>query len=433
MQTTTSQPNGAVPPSVARTAEPAFPSDFLYEEALRSPRVQRARTRAQRFLGVDLLPPPALTASFASDMFRGDPVAEAFVSEVFFGPLGAAGGRKMLDEAIAKGIHDVPDAPASMRALFDEFETMPAWVEPALVEQGAAVWRRWGTDLFAVAGLGTLEMYTESAVALPLSLTGGYAGDNALRRFLETARFWIDVSEPGALTQLGTRGRATALRVRVMHVSVRKRVSGHPEWHGERWGLPISQSYMMLTLIGGSVAPALMLYLFGHITSPAEMRALLHFQRFLGHLLGVHPTRYPAGIVESMQLVMLTSLARSYSSGEHGKELIESFPRAISERNGKTLRERLRNRYEAYLYAGFLGVLMQPHTRKKYAVPSAMPGMLIVLLRAPFLAASELAGKLVPPLARLQDRRSRARREAWLRNQLAGREAHFEAASAFRR
>ena len=30
-------------------------------------------------------------------------------------------------------------------------------------------------------------------------MTGGYAGDNALRRFLETGKFWVDVSEPGAL------------------------------------------------------------------------------------------------------------------------------------------------------------------------------------------------------------------------------------------
>jgi ER-bound oxygenase mpaB/B'/Rubber oxygenase, catalytic domain len=412
---------------------PRFPSDFLYEKATRDPRVARARARAQRLLGVDLLPPPELADAFARDMYRGDPIAEEFVQDVFFGPLGARGGRELLDRAIAQGIDATPDAPESMRKLFREFETVPAWVEPELVERGAAVWRRWATDLFAVAGLGTLEMYTESAVAMPLSLTGGYAGDNAMRRFLETARFWIDVSEPHALTQRGTRGRATALRVRVMHVSVRKRVVTHPEWHEERWGLPISQAYMMLTLIGGSVAPALMLTLFGHITTPAEMRALLHFQRYLGHLLGVHPTRYPSGIVESMQLVLLTSLARSYTSGEHGRELIESFPKAIAERPAKTLRERLTNGYEAALYAGFLGVLMQPATRKKYAVPSAFPGTLLVLARAPFIAASELLGRLFPPLGRYQDRRSRERRERWLKKQLAGREAHFEAASAFRR
>ena len=95
-----------------------------------------------------------------------------------------------------------------MRALFAEFETVPEWVDADLVEQGAAIWRRWGTDLFAVAGAETLEMYTESAVALPLSLAGGYAGEAALRRFLETTRFWIDVSEPGALLRIGSRRAA---------------------------------------------------------------------------------------------------------------------------------------------------------------------------------------------------------------------------------
>ena len=102
-------------------------------------------------------------------------------------------------------------------------------------------------------------MYTESAVATPLSLAGGYAGDNALRRFLETTRFWMDVSEPGALFARGSAGRRTAMRVRVMHVSVRRRVAEHAEWDAARWGLPISQAYMMLTLLGGSVAPALIM------------------------------------------------------------------------------------------------------------------------------------------------------------------------------
>jgi hypothetical protein len=259
-----SEPAAAALPagSPART-----PTDFRYWQAAQEPGIRRLRAVAERVLGFDLCPPDEHMERFIADMWAGDPVAERFVDDVFFGDIGARKGRKMLDRALADGIDAVPEAPESMRALLQQFEHVPAWVDGDLVEQGAAIWRRWGTDLFGVAGAGTLEMYTESAVATPLSLAGGYAGDNALRRFLETTRFWMDVSEPGALFKQGGDGRGTAMRVRVMHVSVRRRVAAHDEWDMDKWGLPISQAYMMLTLLGGSVAPALIMWGLGHITS----------------------------------------------------------------------------------------------------------------------------------------------------------------------
>ena len=160
-----------------------------------------------------------------------------------------------------------PTPPSRCATLFAEFETVPDWVDRDLVELGAAVWRRWGTMLFSVAGVITLEIYTEGAVAMPLSLAGGYAGDNALRRFLETCKFWIDASEPGALFEKGgRRSRTTAMQVRVMHVAVRKRVGEHAEWDAEAWGLPISQTYEQMTQIGGAVAPAISLWLLGYQT-----------------------------------------------------------------------------------------------------------------------------------------------------------------------
>ncbi len=202
-----------------------------------------------------LFPTDEQARALCADMFAGDPVAERFAAEVMCGETGREHGRRLLDTARRDGIDSVPDAPMAMRELFDEFETVPDWVRPELVERGAAVWRRWGTVLFGFAGAETLEMYTESAVATPLSLAGGYAGDSALRRFLETCRFWMDVSQPGALLSPGSPGWATALKVRIMHVSVRAGVQRHPEWEIERWGLPISQTYQLLTLIAGSTIP----------------------------------------------------------------------------------------------------------------------------------------------------------------------------------
>jgi hypothetical protein len=418
---------------LAAQIAPPVPTDFRYWQASQEPKVKLARTFAERLLGFDLCPPDQAMERFIADMWAGDPIAERFVDEVFFGEIGARRGRNLLDQALAEGIRALPSAPDSMHALFEQFETVPEWVDEDLVEEGARIWRRWGTDLFAVAGAGTLEMYTESAVATPLSLAGGYAGDNALRRFLETTRFWMDVSEPGALFTRGSAGRLTAMRVRVMHVSVRRRVAEHAEWDASRWGLPISQAYMMLTLLGGSVAPALVMWMLGHVTTAREMRALLHYQRYLGHLVGVFPSYYPDTIAGAVQMVYAVAIARTYTSGRHGAELIESFPQAFTPDPSLTGRAKLRAGYDALLINGLVNLLMAPGTRKRYQLPRALPGLLLVATRAPLISAAELAGHISPTIAGWRERRSVRRRERWYADHMAGREAKFEAQSQLRR
>src|SRR5438309_7179358 len=99
-------------------------------------------------------------------------------------------------------------------------------------------------------------MYSESSIAKPLSLSGGYAGEAAHKRQLETVRFWIDITEPGGLLHEpgagpapAPRGRATAMRVRIMHVFIRRRLIDHPEWDLGSWGVPISIADATLTLM----------------------------------------------------------------------------------------------------------------------------------------------------------------------------------------
>ena len=407
------------------------PSHFRYWEGRQEPTWQRLERLAARF-GHRLFPTDEQSRMLCDDHYSGDPVAERFVAEVFFGEIGHRRGRQMLDDALRNGIDSVPDAPESMRVLFEEFDTVPDWVDRDLVELGASIWRRWGTMLFSVAGAITLEVYTEAGVATPLSLAGGYAGDNALRRFLETSKFWIDVSEPGALFTPGSAGRTTAMQVRVMHVAVRKRVGEHDEWDMEKYGLPISQTWAMLTQIGGSVAPSLALSLLGYQTTPREMRALQHFNKYMGHLLGVQPQWIPESVRECLQVLALSTAARSYDAGEHGKELIESFPRAFMPREGQRGLARLRAAYNYRIYSAYCALWMAPATRRKYDMPPAFPWILILAARWPLVFVTEL-GRRLPGLKQLHDRAMRAHRQNWWDFQMEGRQAEFDASSSLRR
>ena len=415
-----------------RVPVPGFPTAVKYGAAQNNRWLGTVRRVAVKTTGRDLFPTEEQIRTFAEDMFRSDPVAERFVDEVY-GELGAPAARALLDKALTEGLDSIDNPPTAMKALFEEFETVPEWVDPAMIAEGEAIWRRWGTSLFSVAGGITLEMYTEAAVATPLSLAGGYAGDNALRRFLETARFWIDVSEPDALLTPGSAGRATAMRVRVMHVWVRRTVAEHPEWDTERWGVPISQSYQLLTLLGGSVVPAMALWMVGVQTSLREIRVLLHYQRYLGHLLGVRTQWYPSTIADSLRLLALVNATRSYDSGPHGAELIESFPAAFAPRDGHSGLRRLREMYNARIYAAYSALFMMPWTRRGYDMPSALPGIVWILVRLPLVTVVETARRVCPPVSRFHERLMRRHRENWHAAQMEGREATFDTGRGLRR
>ncbi|KUI34710.1 hypothetical protein AU195_09325 [Mycobacterium sp. IS-1496] len=409
---------------------PEQPTAFRYP-----PTGRRARLYGTvRRLGVDLLPDDATAQRFVDGLTEGDPTAERFVAETYHGELGARKARDLVEQAQRDGIDTVPEAPDSMRALFDEFERRPDWLDPDLLEQGAAVWRRWAYALGALGNAGTNDTYTEGWLAVPLSLSGGYAGDRALHRYLETSRWWIEVCRPGALLTPNSAARNISLHVRIMHVSVRDRVARHPEWDAGRWGLPISQSAMLLTLLGGSVAPALGLSALGHLTSPHEMRAVLHFNRYCGHLVGVRCDGYfPKTVADAWRILFMADAARSYDSGDNGVELVESFVPAFEPTPAHRGLQRLRAEYHYRVQAGYLGLYMLPWNRRRYRLPSALPGIALLLAKAPLIATLELARRLSPRVDRSWQQANMKRWERWLEWQSAGKAATFEAAAPLRR
>lgn len=411
-----------------------IPTAFRYPAARDGTSHARLRNRLLRLTGIDLFPSDEVAASFKAGLTQGDPVAERFVAETYHGELGARQARELVERAQRDGIDSVPDAPESLRALIEDFDRIPDWVNTDLVEQGAAVWRRWAYALGAVGNAGTMDTYTEGWLAMPLSLSGGYAGDRALHRYMETSRWWLEVSRPGAVLRAGSAARAISLHVRIMHVSVRARVQEHSEWDFERWGLPISQSAMMLTLLGGSVAPALGLTALGFITSPAEMRAVLHFNRYCGYLVGVRCEGYfPETVLDAWRILFMADSARSYDSAETGSELVESFVPAFAPKPAQRGLERLRAGYHYRVQAGYSGLFMLPWNRRRYDLPSPGLGMAVLLARAPLIAAVEVARRVVPGVDDRWQRFALHRWERWYRWQSGGKAAQFEAATPLRR
>jgi hypothetical protein len=191
---------------------------------------------------------------------------------------------------------------------------------------------------------------------------------------------------------------------------------------------------MLLTLLGGSIGPALGLYALGHITSPHEMRAVLHFNRYCGYLVGCRCDAYmPTTVLDGWRLLFMCDAARAHDAGPLGKELVESFVPAFEPLADQAGLERLRARYHFRVQAGYSALFMLPRNRRRYELPSPLPGLALLLARAPLIATLELLRRLSPAVDRRWQRHSHDAWERWYTWQSAGRRAQFDAAQALRR
>ncbi len=415
------------------TRKRPIPGEFRYWANLDSRWARALRRGMQLALGFDPAPPEDVVETLATMYFDGDPLAEAFVEEVYL-RRGSSTGRAMLERALAEGTGAMEDAPESLMRLFADIETDPDWVDQELVELGAKTFRRYGTTVFRFAGSITLTAYAENSVAKPLILTGAYAGGSTRHRFLETAAFWIAVSEPGGLAPGGS-GRASALRVRIMHVFVRKRLLAHPEWDARAWGVPISQGDALLTLMGGSVAPGLGLKVMGFRPSAREIEAMMHFWRYVGHLMGVRPRWFPASLEDAARLTFVTLVKGAHRAGEDGRQLCSSYAKAFAPEPGEPLARRLRAAWEHRVHLGYTRLFVPPWDHRRNRLPRAGIWAAQPLMWFPLIFTAETLRRRFPQLGvdALLDRVARGARKRWLAYHMGDQRAEYRPAEQFTR
>jgi hypothetical protein len=209
----------------------------------------------------------------------------------------------------------------------------------------------------------------------------------------------------------------------------------HPEWDLDAWGVPISLSDAMLTLMGGSVVPGLALWSVGHQTTIKEIEALLHYWRYVGHLLGVQPRWYPSSFEESVQLMFAAFVKRAYAAGSDGVELVESYLPAFapSRSRGGGVRKRIRDEINYRVQIGYTRFWMLPVTWGRHDMPRAWPWALHPLVQFPFVLGLETLRRVLPVLDDAADRVQRWRRDRWYAWETGGREAEFKPVEEFRR
>ena len=385
------------------------PTEFQYWQNVERPWVRRMRSLTNRFLRFDPAPPQEVVESLAAMYFDGDEVAAAVVRSGH-SAMALREARKATGETRA-------NLPIEVEAFLDDIKREPSWLDLELVERGARAFCRFGPAVFRFAGAITLAGYAENSVAQPLIQSGAYVGDSTRRRFLETVSFWIAVSEPGGL-EAGAAGLALALRVRFMHAGLRQKLSSNGRWDEAAWGKPISTADALLTLMGGSVAPALAFLPLGHLTSSAEIRALLHFWRYVGHLMGVRPCWFPATWQDIVRLGFVVALKSASLSGEDGRELCRSYANAFKPSGKGNLRVRVRAAIDHRVHLGYTRLFLPPHLHARNGLPKAGPWVLAPFAPLPVTLLTEVLRRLSPTLEQSIDRRSQRRRRRWLEKRM---------------
>jgi hypothetical protein len=171
----------------------------------------------------------------------------------------------------------------------------------------------------------------------------------------------------------------------------------------------------------------------GHQTTIKEIEALLHYWRYIGHLLGVQPSWYPANFRESVQLMFAAFVKRAYRAGRDGEELVESYLPAFAPKPGSPMRKRIRDELNYRVQIGYTRFWMLPLTYRRHEMPNPWPWALHPVMQFPFVLGLETVRRLVPPLDHAADRVQRGRREHWYANETGGRDAEFRPVEEFRR
>lgn len=347
----------------------------------------------QRLLAGRALPvEPKQLEGLARQMLEGDPLADEVIA--MFQQLPPGQGRKLLDTALENGIDAIPDAPQALINLFRQVDTVPVWVDRDKILQGAKAFLRTGP--FA-------EMVLRN-----LALTGGYLSGPAIktlaftgqldrktpRRLVETARFWLDLMDDDAMSRFGP-GFKSAVRVRIMHAQVRNMIMKSGRWKTEEWGLPVSQSDMMATVLEFSIVTIIGLRALGFRFTREEREAMYHLCRYMGYLSGVQESILPCDEQDAQRATYMQFLLAGQSD-EDTRLLGQAIYNVPVQRAGEGKIAQFAARIDQNYRTGFTRLLLGSKSSDALGLPPARLGQLAVLLTAPAVFSLETLRRKLP-------------------------------------
>jgi hypothetical protein len=243
----------------------------------------------------------ARARKYVEFLWRTDSLSDAVMQEFASMPEGE--WRALLDLVLAKGIEHVHSAPEPLRALFEQLESVPFWVDRERCNLGGATFLRCRLGFAVLAMLSLPLIYSWPAGNKALALSGQLM-HRASQRLKDTTRYVFAVCQPDGLSRF-SEGFAMTVRVRLIHSQVRRLLLESPQWRPDAWGAPINQCHMTGTSLLFSVGVLEGLSRLGYRFERVEREALVHLWRYAGYLLGVDSELLIADEFEGNRLLNL--------------------------------------------------------------------------------------------------------------------------------
>ncbi|GAA5909464.1 uncharacterized protein JCM6883_003953 [Sporobolomyces salmoneus] len=216
---------------------------------------------------------------------EGDPVVEFWEEMNRLPPPGVCGFESLIEGE--KGKSKIRFTP------LDAFEELPA--EPTLAEGQRVFWKYSGQIFTALMHFSLAGGFSSPKLAAVMHETN-YLTSNAkeatYKRLLETTLFVLDAMED---MTVGTgRGWKSAMRVRLLHAQVRRRIAQGKgrfnKYDQERDGIAINQADLLAVLGAFAVGPVWSMTRNGFSMSPREKLAYQVAWRHVGFYLGIDPS-----------------------------------------------------------------------------------------------------------------------------------------------
>ncbi|MBF6548193.1 oxygenase MpaB family protein [Nocardia brasiliensis] len=240
------------------------------------------------------------TRLMADHLWQGDEPMDRLVAA--FARIGTAAGRRLLDQALDRGIETVDDPPPELVSLFASLDTPPDWYDPELWEYGRRLWINVSTSGKLAMGVQDfMGTFVGAEVASATGATGRFVND-PYRRNLETATWFRNVTVCGGMQRWSPVFKDT-VRVRLMHAQVRAGLrrawgAGHFAAHGN----PISNSTMMGAAVTFGLSPMCFDHAHGRPCTERQLDAVMHYWAYIAYVFGVADELIPRSAVEGMEM-----------------------------------------------------------------------------------------------------------------------------------
>lgn len=363
-----------------------------------------------RWAGVAVSPHDPRRDALERATMESDPLADDVAS--WLSEQGAP-GRALLDDVLEHGANRA-DCPEPLARLFAAVNERPPWLDIERVALGTSAMARVASSgQLALTAFSLLGGYLSSTVTKPLLFTGALAS-RAPRRLAETSQFVRDIAVSGQLDRWSA-GFKSAVRVRLMHASVRRRLRALPDWQLDPWGIPINQRDMVATHLQFTIAYIGGLAMLGALLTPREIDGLMHAWRYVSYLLGADDALLPKTFREGLELVDIFN--RTEPGPDDGSLRLGLALRAAWETAPRPI---------ADFVTGFARFALGTHTAAQLGIPDT-PWKLAPPTLAVARLVPELATLALPGARDRAVRRGKAFLDERLRLLLAGEPATFVA------